>query len=445
MASAPPPAEPTITTRGSLRAVFRNAGWLLGGKGVGAVLSLVYLAIVTRSLGPEAFGQFALVLGAGQAAAMIVTFQSWQIVVRYGLPLLRAGDDASLARLIRYTTTLDIGAAIVGVVLVTGGILLLAGHFGWTDAFAWQAIGTCAMIVLSARGTPVGILRLHDRYAVAAAADAVTPVVRFLGALVVWLIHPSVIAFLIVWAVSEALTAAANWIAAHRAQPFHWPAATRAGVLADNPGIGRYTIITNLTSSLGVGGRQLAVLIVGLVVTPAAAGGFRLVQQLAGGMAKLSDVMSRALFPELMRSRGDGTGDEARFQKLLGKAMRAAAIGGGTVFLLVLLIGKPVLHLIAGEAFLSAYPILLALGTAAAIDFAGVSLEPALVALGRADLPLKIRGTGTGLMIALMFVLPQWLDAIGAGLAVLAGSIFSFAVMGWAVRRQLRRSARNAR
>ena len=33
---------------GSIRNVFRNAGWMLGGKGVNAIFSLVYMAIVTR-------------------------------------------------------------------------------------------------------------------------------------------------------------------------------------------------------------------------------------------------------------------------------------------------------------------------------------------------------------------------------------------------------------
>src|SRR3546814_11340903 len=39
----------------SLRSILQNTGWLLTGKGVGAVLSLFYLAIVTRTLGPAGF------------------------------------------------------------------------------------------------------------------------------------------------------------------------------------------------------------------------------------------------------------------------------------------------------------------------------------------------------------------------------------------------------
>ena len=34
-----------------MRRLFTNMGWLLGGRGINAVLSLVYLALATRTLG----------------------------------------------------------------------------------------------------------------------------------------------------------------------------------------------------------------------------------------------------------------------------------------------------------------------------------------------------------------------------------------------------------
>lgn len=434
--------EPSPPLRqGSLKAILLNTGWMLGGKGFGAVLSLIYLAIVTRSLGLDGFGQFSLALGAGQAAATIVTFQSWQIIVRYGMPFLHEGRRDALDRLVRYTITLDIAAAIVGVVLVAGGTLLLADHFGWSSSFAWQAIGTSAVLVLSTHWTPIGILRLHDRFAAATVADAVTPAVRCIGAIGVWLVHPSVIAYLVVWAVAEALTAIAHWIAAHRVQPLRWPPARWREILAENPGIGRYSIVTNLSSSLNVGGKELAVLIIGLVITPAAAGSFRLAQQLAQGLAKLSQLLARAIFPELVRSR-TAAGSEA-FDALLARTLRMSAIGGGIVFVLLLLIGKPAIALISGREFLSAYPVLLALGTAAAVDFAAVGFEPALIAMGRADLTLKLRIISTVILIGLIAALPLWIGSIGAGIAVLASSVASFALMWWALKRHRRQPEPN--
>lgn len=439
--TAPPdPPAPAGRRQASLRNILINVGWLLGGKGASAVLSIVYLAIVTRSLGVQGFGQFSLALGAGQAVASFVAFQSWQIIVRYGMPHLHAGRHEALARLVRFTTLLDIAAALAGTALIAAGMWLLAGRFGWSSDFTAQATAFGVVLVISTHWTPIGVLRLHDRFAVAVAADTVTPLVRFVGAVAVWLWQPSVIGFLAVWAIAELLTAVAYWVAALRLPGIRWRlgAPLRWRVLnAENPKLAHYAVTTNLSSSLDLGGKQLAVLIVALIVTPAAAGGYRLAQQLAQSLAKVSQVLGRAIFPELVRSRGDAS-DTGDFDVLLRRTVRMTAIGGGIVFLLLLTIGRPLLGLIAGPAFLSAYPVLLVLGTAAAIDFTAVGFEPAVVALGRPGKALRLRFLSSGVLIALMLVLPRYFGALGAGVAVLTGSIVSFALLWRVVRRRVR-------
>ena len=43
-----------------IRRALTNTGWLMGARGINAVLSLGYLALATRSLGLEGFGNFVL-------------------------------------------------------------------------------------------------------------------------------------------------------------------------------------------------------------------------------------------------------------------------------------------------------------------------------------------------------------------------------------------------
>ncbi|MDB5682723.1 MAG: polysaccharide biosynthesis protein [Sphingomonas bacterium] len=429
------PASP-LKRRASLRNSLLNVAWMLGGKGVGAALSLFYLAIVTRSLGIEGFGQFTLALGAGQAVASFVAFQSWQIIVRYGMPHLHAGRADALARLVRFTTILDALSAIGGAALVVLGIWLLGGHFGWTTAFRQQAMITSVALVLAMHWTPIGILRLHDRFGTATLCDSLTPIVRFIGALIVWLNGASAIGYLAVWAIAEVVTAIGFWIAAVRYGEVRWrldrPLRWR-DLKQENPGIAAYTVTTNLSQSLDLGGKQIAVLLVGLLVTPAAAGAFRFAQQLAQALAKLSQLLGRAIFPELVRSRSGSAGTED-FDRLFARTVRMTAIGGVIVFLILILFGQPMIGLVAGPEFLTAYPVLLVLGSAAALDFAAVGFEPAVVALGRPGLALKLRFVSTGLLLALMAVLPLWFGGVGAGFAVLAGSALSFAML-WQVMR----------
>ena len=65
--------------------VLQNFGWMLASRGLAAAFSLIYLAIITRSLGVSGFGKFALITGAAQFLANLLAFQTWAIIVQYGV------------------------------------------------------------------------------------------------------------------------------------------------------------------------------------------------------------------------------------------------------------------------------------------------------------------------------------------------------------------------
>ncbi|HEY0269490.1 MAG TPA: lipopolysaccharide biosynthesis protein, partial [Sphingomonas sp.] len=189
----------TIRKRRGTRAAAHNLGWLLGGKGLQALLSLVYLGIATRTLGVTDFGRFALITGASQALVTFVAFPTWQIVIQYGVTHLLANDDAALGRLLRACRMLDLAAALLGSAIVA----IVLGLFGRLLGIGPDLVGAVAIYsvvqLVSMRSTPIGIMRLRDQYARAAWADSVTPIVRFVGAILAWAAAPTITAFLFVW------------------------------------------------------------------------------------------------------------------------------------------------------------------------------------------------------------------------------------------------------
>ena len=71
------PAKADRPKPGSLLGrMLANTAWLLGGKGFGAVCSLVYLAILARSLGLKDFGHFSLIFASAQALIAFVGFET---------------------------------------------------------------------------------------------------------------------------------------------------------------------------------------------------------------------------------------------------------------------------------------------------------------------------------------------------------------------------------
>ncbi len=75
-----------------LKKIVSNLAHLLGGKAVAGLMSLVYLIIVTRTLGVRDYGVLVLVNGYALLIGGLVAFSGLHGVVRYGT-LAVAGDD----------------------------------------------------------------------------------------------------------------------------------------------------------------------------------------------------------------------------------------------------------------------------------------------------------------------------------------------------------------
>jgi O-antigen/teichoic acid export membrane protein len=118
-------------------------------------------------------------------------------------------------------------------------------------------------------------------------------------------------------------------------------------------------------STLGLVGKQFAVLLVGASVSPAAAGGYRIAHQLGQALANISDMLSRATFSEIMRARAGHTA--AELARLFRSASLLALITAAIMIAMLLLLGRPTLALLAGAPYAPVYPLVLILGTAAAL------------------------------------------------------------------------------
>src|SRR5690242_1011284 len=199
-----------------VRAAGRNLGWLMATRGVVAVLSLLYLGIATRVLGVTDFGRFALITGAAQAIATIVGFQTWQLVVRYGVDHLNSGDEAALARLLRLSVLLDAGSAVAGGAVSAAILLIWGDRFGITRDLMVATLGFVFIELVTIRSSPIGMLRLRDKFSLAALADSATPIARFVGAIGAAILMPSVTGFLIAWGIAEVVTSGAYWLMVSR-------------------------------------------------------------------------------------------------------------------------------------------------------------------------------------------------------------------------------------
>lgn len=409
-----------------MRRAIRNAGWLLGGKGVGGLFSLIYLGLAARSLGVEAFGAFALVLSFGQAVASLAQFQTSEVMIRYGAPHLAESRHDRFKRLLSFAAMLDLFSALACIVISTLAVLVIGNLVGLGTEDKWRAAVFGASSLLSLRGAPIGVLRLLDRFDVAALSETVLPASRLVAAGLCYVLAPSVDGFLLAWACAELITTIALWFAAHRQLKRRH--ADLAGfsreafaAIRENADLWRFAWFTNFASSIGFLWQHAPTLAVGWGAGSATAGGFRAAQQLAQSLSKPAVSLSRAVFPELTQLAVNGGGKEVvRFASKLSVFAGAAGLAA---ILLVALAGPWLLLIVFGSEFAFANDLLLLLTIAAAIDLWGFGQEPALLAIGRPGAVLVARAS-TGLaFVSLLIGMLLHYGPIGAATAAIIGRL----------------------
>ncbi|WP_076072159.1 lipopolysaccharide biosynthesis protein [Sphingomonas montana] len=415
----PDAADQSPPTEGPIRRALRNAAWLLGGKGVGGLFSLVYLALAARTLGVAGFGLFAMILAYGQALANVVGFQSWQTVIRYGARHRADARPDLFAQVLLFATLLDLGAAVAGGAIAVAGALTIGPAIGWSRETQVLAAWFGLSLIFAQRGAPTGVLRLFDRFDLAAYAELTLPTIRLVGTLVAWGLGGGLAGYLIAWALADLITTASMWWQAWRelARQDMARGARLRGLTTGNPGIWRFSITTNLTASIGLVWQQVPVLAVGWIAGPAGAGGYRMATQLGTALTKPVTSLARSIYPEFARMSVGGSA-RALVPVLRRTAWLSAALGLASV-LLIAAAGRHILLFVGGPDYVFAYPVLVVLTLASALSLVGFGLEPALVAIGRPGIALVARGLATIVYIALLAAMLPWLGPIGAAWATL--------------------------
>lgn len=425
-------------SKSPLRRILQNTTWLLGGKGFGALCSIVYLAILTRTLGLKDFGHFSLIFGTAQALVALAGFQTWRVVVRYGSEHVHQQQWDKFGRLAMLAGLLDVVGAILGCLLAAVAIYGFSGVLSlnpdYIDMAFWFAVASLWALV----SAPTGILRALHRFDRAVYVEAIVPSGRLLAALWIWYTGPTVGRFLFAWAAIDLVEAALYWYTARRLAPqairFRYLRDWRKAI-DENEGIVRFFLVTYASESLDAAMKNGPLLAVGAFISTRAAGLYRLAAQVTQALGKLSSLLTRAVYAEVARARVASKADD--FRKLARQTTVLASGTGVFVVVIALLLGEQVLGLIGGEAFEGGADILVPLAVAASFELAMVAFEPVLHSTGRAHHSLFARLASVGaLAVGMALFLP--LGASGVAWAVALGGATAYVVMGLLAWRTLR-------
>ena len=424
--------------RGSGRRILQSGAWLFLPKTTSAVLSLIYLAVSTQSLGAAEFGKFMLIFSFAQTISSFTSFQTWQILIRYGTTLVHTKSDQKLAELTWFCLILDIIGALLAFLVAMVGAWALAYNQGWSDSEAIAVVGFTTLLVLSARSTPTGLLRINDRFGDAAIPDMLVPIIRLIGTGILVLTQPTAWGFLAVWLLSEMVPTIWVWgnVLRRLKLPLRLSSMpTLHGFQESFPGITKFALWSNMGSSFKLTSQQVVAVVVGFSVGAAAAGFFRLGYQLGQVFARVGDAISMAIFTEYARVAH--TVDAKDASNLLSRMIKVSGVAAVLVLAIVGFTGKPALIWIFGAEFVAAYPLVLILGTATAVQFATLGLEPALLTAGKAGRVMLCSLAGAIVVVLMMIWLMPIYAEVGAAFAMLGAAMVNAALLVISYRQKI--------
>jgi len=402
---------------------IRNIGVLLLGRGAQAVFSLVYVAMAARTLGPRDFGILVLIHSMAMAISDIARFQTWQFVLHYGAGPWHERNMGNLRRVLKFSLVLDAIGVAIGLVVMFIGAPYAAMAFGIPETMdtAIRLYGL-SIIFMVVADTPNGLLRLLDRFDLAAWQNTAMPAVRLVGSVILAIMDAGLYAFLILWFGAAVFEHIVLFVLA-------WREAVRRGIFskpdtgdpppwrADKP-VWWFCISTSVNSSLQLAQSHLGTLAVGWLLGPAPAGLFRIASQVSSVLVKpLRQLFMPAILPELSHLRAAG-----RLKERMVMVRRVSVLTGlvATGLLLVLiLIGKPAIALLAGQDYVAAYGVMVALAAGGTISAWAVALEPLLISNGKVHFITAARTGSTLLYLSLLYPLTLQFGLMGAGYAAI--------------------------
>lgn len=401
------------------RRLFLNAGKLLSAQVISAGLSFILTVLTARTLGPKNYGFLALVLTYELTIGKLVSFNAWQAIIKFGSERLQAYDRPGLCQLIKFGFCLDLSSAVVGTLLAMALSGPMVALLGWDQALQPLLLLFSVLILFTLNGTPIGILRLFDRFDLLSYTSVFGVVVKLAG--VVWCLLTGqglqgfVWVYLITGIVGQLYQVLASLWVLRKQGLGNFIIQPLRGVHRTFPDIWNYVWTTNLNSTIRLLSREADVLIIAGLTTPTALGFFKIAKQFSLILPMLSDPLYQSIYPELTKLWT--AGDKKRFISLI---KRTTLIVGGIAsigWVGFLVFGKWLITLTVGIAYLDAYLVAVVYMFALVISLYTFSFTPTMLAIGLPTNSLKALILATTIYFGTLIVFVNTVGIIGASLS----------------------------
>lgn len=430
--SSDPPVQ-SDAPKGVGKRIAKNTGMLFGGKTVATVLNLLVLAVSARALSLDTLGSLFLLHAYVMTISGIASFKSWQALIKYGAEPVANGEIGRFQNLMRFTIGLDVIAALAATIVSVALFPLVRGPMGLSEDLLVPGMVYAGLSALKLRSTPLGVMRLFDRFDLISLQSLIVPVIRLVGATIGLVTGAGLLWFIIVWFAANAVSYLFMPILGIRELAkrglltglFRRPPTLRQ----PQKGLWRFVWISNLDATIGLVDTHVATLLSGGLLGAGFAATFKIARDISDVLAKSAQLLDKAMYPELVRMTL--AGETGRVSRLIVRSSAIMLLIGVVAGALVYFAGPGFFASVLDSEYAGIAPIATALMIAAALYAATAPLYPALYALGEPGRATLARAVSVIAIVLLFFVLVELFGEQGPGWAMIGGQFIGLVLAAW--------------
>ncbi len=410
-----------------LKRVAINFVRILKGRGIAGVFSAISTALMAHALPVEQFGLIVLLHTYVKVVKGLFNFNTYETIVKYGVPLQDGGNEPELKSLLRTTFSIDFVSTLIATLVGLAAVPVTAHLLHWDQQLTRWAFFYTLIIITTGVNTSNGILRLYDRFDALSVQYTIQPAVRLLLVILAWALEGGMLMFILAWGIGycagniylfiRGQLELRNHLATAFFEGYHW-----REIFDWDREFWRFIGVVYWQTNLDLIPKQLSTLLAGNLLGPAAAGLFRLAREIQTVLNRPAEMLGNVLFPDLTRAWHT---DRSSFRKLSFRTSLIAGCSGLLVVVFAWFAGEWILALI-GENYVPAAPLVVLLLLAASFDFASAPLRASAYAMGNAGILLRIHILGTAVYVLLFYAMASFIGLIGAGLASVLTSLMTF-------------------
>ena len=403
----------------SLRLRLASISHLLTGNLLGTVVGMLGFLVTARALGVTDYGVLALTYSYTRAVGLLVGFQSWQPLIKYGAGLEGPEHLDDYRSLLKFGLVVDVSAALLSYLVAVGFAVLFGPLVGIGENTIEQVIIYSTVLLFQINGLPTAIFRLAGRFRLVAYGSVVGAAVRLVLCVAGLLAGSGLLYFVVAWTLSQVIGSvvvlALALLEIRRQGMRGLISAPLRGVTKRFKGLLSFTMGSNVELTVRSSASEFDTLLVGAFASPADAGLYHIAKRLGRLVLQVGVQVQAVLYPDVARLWAKG--DLTMFRRaVLQTEIMLAAFGLVLVVCTTFAI-QPVLDLMVGAEFKGAGPLAIVQMIAVAVTLSGSALRTALLATGRQLSVLKTVVVSTLMFHATALTMIPLIGAMGANIA----------------------------